>query len=90
MKFHAVFNAIMPDGETLITEGETPFFPHIGDMLSVTPGGDFLSVEEVFWSCRTPAQIEVYLSTPEVEEEFQASTMLAQGWKKEGGHAQPA
>ena len=68
--------------EGLTVELEIPFVPRPGDMLAVTPEGDFFRVEEVFWACGRPDVVDVYLQELGG---FGRKQLLAQGWKMKTG-----
>lgn len=65
----------------MVARREIKFMPSIGVMLAVTPKGYFLRVDDVFWHCDRPDQIEVYLLMNGGAEPV--SHMRKQGWQQE-------
>lgn len=66
------------DGANLQRTATLPFLPRIGDMLSVDEGGDFLEVEQVFWS--RDEGIEVWFKF--LDDVDEAERMRKRGWKE--------
>lgn len=56
-----IFQITAKNGVELRAQREIPFVPAADSMLAVTQGGDFFSVEEVYWHCDRPDEITVYL-----------------------------
>lgn len=75
----------------MVAACEIPFVPCIGQRLAVTPGGDYFNVNEVFWRCNNPDEIEVYLDELSGAD-MDFNYLVKQGWKKavEASHAQHA
>ena len=57
---------------------DMPFVPSVGNMVAVTPGGDFFRIEDVYWHCQKPEEIIVYLSD---EDKPAAQYLKKQGWQ---------
>ena len=64
----------------MVARREIPFVPSVGDMLAVAPHGDYWCVDDVFWHCERPDEIEVFVSS--TNGISTVSYMRAQGWEK--------
>lgn len=62
---------------SLTTALDIPFIPMAGNLLSVTPNGDYFAVDEVFWSCLSPDEVEVYLTNLSASS---AELLVDAGW----------
>lgn len=72
--------------ENLFIEIDLPFIPTKGTSLMVTPHGEYQIVDQVFWNCRNPDQIQVFIEEPEDDSEIRPFTeMLKEGWRVGSG-----
>lgn len=75
------FRFTVKNGPELIATREIPFVPAVGSMLAVTHGGDYLSVDDVYWHCEKPDEVVVFLVDKLGEPS--ANYLLDQGWRME-------
>lgn len=68
-------------GEDMVAEREIPFVPVSGQLLAVTSGGDYLSVDEVYWNCEQPDELTVYMQ--DSSGTHPAAYLREQGWRLE-------
>lgn len=66
---------------------DLPFVPVAGTMLKLTPDGEFLRVDQVFWSVTDPDVIDVFIEEPEVLPTF--AFMRKEGWREDVFAAEP-
>lgn len=59
---------------------DLPFVPAIGTALKITPNGEILIVNQVYWDAEDPAVIEVYTDEPADFGFLPLKDMLAEGW----------
>lgn len=67
---------------------DLPFVPAAGTMLKLTPDGEFLCVDQVYWSVTDPDVIDVFIEEPEVLPTF--AFMRKEGWREDVIAAQPS
>ena len=76
-----IFRITAKNGEELVADQEIPFVPAPGTFLAVTSGGDYMTVDEVYWHGERPDEIMVFMKDNLGEQP--AGYLLEQGWRLE-------
>jgi hypothetical protein len=66
------------EAEDISIKIQIPFVPVPGSMIKVTPHGEFLEVDQIYWAIDSPDEVQIWIK--EEEDLMPWSVMKAEGW----------